>query len=47
MYQRERENTYILEVAAGMDLLGMIFLAAAVDDIKEKMRRKKRRRRRK
>ena len=35
MIQLEEASTYILEVAKGMDLLGMLCLAVAVDDMKD------------
>ena len=35
MIQIEEMSTYILEVAKGMDLLGMLCLAVAVDDMKD------------
>jgi len=35
MIQLQGKNTYIIEVAKGMDLLGMLCLAVAVDDMRE------------
>ena len=35
MIQLEQASTYVLEVAKGMDLLGMLCLAVAVDDMKD------------
>ena len=35
IFQIEEMSTYILEVAKGMDLLGMLCLAVAVDDMKD------------
>lgn len=35
MIQLEQMSTYVLEVAKGMDLLGMLCLAVAVDDMKD------------
>lgn len=35
MIQLEEMSTYVLEVAKGMDLLGMLCMAVAVDDMKD------------